>query len=157
MFGNWSLVIGAYRVMSSDPNKKIKVVFACLDWRLHPQIENQFSGEGDGCDMCVTAGSVKSLIDPATQGFMINQIEISKNLHNCQEVVLTMHMDCGAYGGSKSFKDEHDERSACLAELVKAKAIVRQKFFDLHVKTYLIKLDRTINGWGITAEEVQVQ
>jgi len=125
------------RFMSADPNKKIKIVFTCLDWRLHPQIENYFTGEGDGCDMCVTAGSIKELIDPKTQGFMLNQIEISKNLHNCQAVALTMHMDCGAYGGSKSFKNGHDERSACLAELAKAQTIVRKNFPNCRLKLFL--------------------
>jgi hypothetical protein len=141
--------------MSLDPNKKIKVIFACLDWRLHPQIENFFTSEGDGCDMCVTAGSVKALVDPQTQNFMLQQIEISKNLHNCQTVVLTMHIDCGAYGGSKAFHGNDDERSACLAELTKAKTIVRKKFFELRVETYLIGLDHTISGWNIGAEKVQ--
>ncbi len=143
--------------MSADPNKKIKVIFGCLDWRLHPHLENFFAGEDIGCDLCVTAGSVKALIEPETQQFMLNQIEISKNLHNCETVVLTMHIDCGAYGGSKAYGGSEDERSACMAELRKAKEIVRKKFLDLSVDTYLIGLERSVNGWSIKPEKVQIE
>ena len=82
----------------------MKIVFACLDWRLHPAIENYFAQNGMGCDMCVTAGSVKALIDPATQAFLVEQVAISKKLHNCQAAILTIHVDCGAYGGSKAYE-----------------------------------------------------
>ena len=92
--------------MSMDPNKKVKLVFTCLDWRLHPQIEEFFVKDGEGCDCCVTAGSVKGFIDEATREFFLEQVSISLKLHNCQAVILTMHMDCGAYGGSSVFGDE---------------------------------------------------
>lgn len=143
--------------MSIDPNKKVKVIFGCLDWRLHPHLENFFAADDTGCDMCVTAGSVKSLVDPLTRDFMLSQIEVSKNLHNCQAVILTMHIDCGAYGGSKAYNGAEDERSACMAELRKAKEIVRTKFLDLNVDTYLIGLERSVNGWSIKPEKVQIE
>jgi len=142
------------RFMSADPNKKIKIVFTCLDWRLHPQIENYFTGEGDGCDMCVTAGSIKELIDPKTQGFMLNQIEISKNLHNCQAVALTMHMDCGAYGGSGAFSGPEEEISRGKEELRRAKEIIGGRFPELAVKTWLIGLDGKNGEWEISPQEI---
>jgi len=132
--------------MLSHDNKKIKIVFTCLDWRLHPQIENYFSNTEEGIDMCVTAGSIKALIDPATQKFMLDQIAISQNLHHCQSVILTMHTDCGAYGGSAAFNSADQEKSAAITQLKQAKSIVNQKFPNLAAVTYLIKLNSGANG-----------
>jgi len=140
--------------MSSDPNKKIKVVFACLDWRLHPALENYFTQDGTGCDMCVTAGSVKALIDPATQNFLIEQINISKKLHNCQGVILTMHLDCGAYGGSKAWESAEKEIAVCKEQLSFAKAAVSKNFPDLKIESYIIGLEHTQEGWQILPQQV---
>jgi len=155
LFDDWSLGIGAYIIMSSDPNIKVKVVFACLDWRLHPQIEQFFSQNG-GCDMCVTAGSVKDLIAPATQELFLKQISISKQLHNCQGVALTMHMDCGAYGGSAAFEYAAKETQLCKSELVRAKAIVAARFPELSVETWIIGLEHSGSGWNISPERIDL-
>lgn len=135
--------------MSIDPNKTIKIVFACLDWRLHPQVEEYFCQNGAGADMCVTAGSVKDLIDPQTQDLFLKQIEISRNLHHCQAAVLTMHLDCGAYGGSAAFPNKETELAAAKNELAKAEAVIKQKFPDLPVEKYVIGLEKTEAGWNI--------
>jgi hypothetical protein len=140
--------------MSSDPNKKVKLLFACLDWRLHPAIENYFLNFADGCDLCVTAGSVKGLIDSATQSYFLEQINISKKLHNCQAVVLTMHMDCGAYGGSRAFPAEADETANCQDQLSQAKTFVEQNFPEMPVETYIIGLRRNETGWDIQPQKV---
>jgi carbonic anhydrase len=142
--------------MSSDPNKKVKSVFSCLDWRLHPQIENYFTKNGAGADMCVTAGSIKGLINPATQKYLLEQIEISKKLHNCQAVILTMHMDCGAYGGSAVFGDEQKELNNCKNELCRAKKIMASRFPDLAVETYVIALKKNKRGWDIEPKKIDI-
>jgi len=142
--------------MSSDPNVKVKALFACIDWRLHPQLENYFINNGLGCDLCVTAGSVKSLIDPATQGFLLEQIAISKKLHNCQAVVLTMHMDCGAYGGSKAFGGNDAEVANCTRQLNLAKAIVERNFPGLPVESFIINLEKGEAGWNIKPVKIQI-
>ncbi|MCU0653156.1 MAG: hypothetical protein MUD10_02755 [Candidatus Pacebacteria bacterium] len=142
--------------MSSDPNKKVKVLFTCLDWRLHPQVEEFFTKDGVACDMCITAGSVKDLIDPLTREFFLKQIDISKRLHNCQAVILTMHMDCGAYGGSKAYDGLDAEIAGCTDELKKTKAIVEERFPGLPVETYIIDLEHAQNGWNIAPEAVEI-
>ena len=140
--------------MSFDPNKQIKVLFTCLDWRLHSQIENYFIKDNLCCDLCVTAGSIKDLIDPQTQNFFIKQIKISKQLHNCQGVILTMHMDCGAYGGSTAFKDRENEIFAAKNELQKAEDIIKQNFPELPVEKYLVGLELSGNEWVINPQIV---
>jgi len=49
-------------------NKKTKLLFACLDWRLHPQIEEYFA-KNNKCDCCITAGSIKGLIEENSRQF----------------------------------------------------------------------------------------
>ncbi len=142
--------------MSADPNKKIKLLFACLDWRLHPAIENFFIREGQGCDLCVTAGSIKGLNDPATRGFFVEQIAVSKKLHNCAGVILTSHLDCGAYGGSAAFGANGEEFAHHKEQLRLAKEIVSRNFPGLPVETCVIGLKREGNGWSINPQAVEL-
>ncbi len=133
--------------MSSDPNKKIWLLFDCLDWRLHPQLENHFLERHDGCDLCITAGSLKGLIEEPTRAYFLNQIEISKKLHNCQGIILTMHMDCGAYGGSESFKDKETEIEHYKNILEQAKTIILSAYPDTTIEKYIIELEHSYVGW----------
>jgi len=142
--------------MSFDPNKTTKLLFACLDWRLHPAIENYFVRENVACDMCITAGSIKDLINPETRNFFIKQIETSKNLHHCQEAILTMHMDCGAYGGSAAFSGREEEIACYTEELRRAKEIIAGCFPGLAVKTWLVGLDEKNGEWEISPEEINL-
>ena len=140
--------------MSFDPNKKVNLLFACLDWRLHPQIEEYFTKNNQGADLCVTAGSIKGLIDPQTQNYFLAQIEISKKLHNCQAIILTMHLDCGAYGGASAFENKDLEVANAKNELAKARAIVLQKFPELNIQTFIIGLEKTDCEWNIMPQVV---
>jgi hypothetical protein len=142
--------------MSSDPNKTVKVVFACLDWRLHPAIENYFTQDGTGCDMCITAGSLKDMIDPQTQALFVKQVEISKELHNCRAVILTMHLDCGAYGGSKAFADAASEMAACRQQLELGKAVIEKNFPGLPVESYIIGLEHANGAWNILPQKITI-
>lgn len=135
--------------MSSDPNKKIWLLFDCLDWRLHPRLESYFSERHDGCDLCVTAGSLKGLVEEPTRAYFLNQIEISKKLHNCQGVILTMHMDCGAYGGSKNFTSAKTEKDCYEKILSEAEAAIITAFPGMAVEKYIIELEPNDNGWTI--------
>ena len=140
--------------MSANPNKKIYVLFTCLDWRLHPKIEQYFTRNGDGCDCCVTAGSIQGLLDDATQNLFLKQIEISKNLHHCAGVILTMHLDCGAYGGSKNFVTEAAETAHHAAELERATTVISGRSPGLAVERYIVGLRRDGAGWAIEPKRI---
>jgi hypothetical protein len=142
--------------MSFNPDKTTKLLFACLDWRLHPAIENYFATKNVACDMCITAGSIKDLINHETQNFFIKQIETSKNLHYCQEAILTMHMDCGAYGGSAAFSGREEEIACYTEDLRRAKEIIAGCFPGLAVKTWLVGLDEKNGEWKISPEEIKL-
>ncbi len=143
-------------IMSFDPNKTTKLLFTCLDWRLHPAIVDYFAKEDIACDMCITAGSLKGLLDPATQDFFLKQIETSKNLHHCQEVILTMHMDCGAYGGSAAFDGVEEEIACYKNELKRAKQTIGAKFSDLTITTWMINLKNQEGKWQINPQTVNL-
>lgn len=142
--------------MSFDPNKTAKLLFSCLDWRLHPAIDNYFAKENIACDMCVTAGSLKGLLDPQTQDFFLKQIETSKNLHHCQEIVLTMHIDCGAYGGSAAFANAEEEITCYKNELKRAKQTISGKFPEIKISTWIVDLKNRENNWQIVPKSMDL-
>src|SRR5437899_2538696 len=60
----------------------------------------------DQCDRIRLAGGAKCLVptgDDADREFVLKQIRISMALHQTRRVVLTLHSDCGAYGGLAAF------------------------------------------------------
>jgi len=140
--------------MSGDPDKKVLLLFDCLDWRLHPQLENYFKERSGDCDLCVTAGSIKGLIDIETRDFFLGQIEVSKKLHHCAGVILTMHMDCGAFGGSAAFGDRASELAHHKEQLAQAREIIRQAYPEMKVDSFIIDLKRDGNGWLAVPEAV---
>lgn len=139
--------------MTPPSNKKIKLLFACLDWRLHPQIEQYFI-QNNNCDCCITAGSIKGLIEETSRQFFLDQIAVSKKLHACQAVILTAHLDCGAYGGSVAFDNTENEIDFHRKELKGAKMIIAKYFPDLAIENYIIHLEKTNNEWIIKPQQI---
>lgn len=133
--------------MSGDPDKKVKLLFDCLDWRLHPQIENYFKEHFGDCDLCVTAGSIKGFIDLETRNFFLEQIGVSKKLHRCAGVILTMHMDCGAFGGSDAFGGRESELAHHKGLMEKARGIINQAYPEMKVDSFIIDLKKDGGGW----------
>ncbi len=123
------------------------ILFVCLDWRLHPEIENYFQKEYNNYDLCVSAGSLKDLIAENTQDYFLSQIECSRKLHNSQTVVLTMHQDCGAYGGTANFESAEDEFNYYQKVMEEAKLVVLKKFPEAKVIKYFIGLELKENKW----------
>jgi hypothetical protein len=87
-----------------------------------------------------------------------SQVEKSIRLHRTERVILALHMDCGGYGGSKAFADDHErEWNHHRAELEKAATFVFHEFpgikeiechiadFDgLHLVKTIARADRAI-------------
>ena len=90
-------------------------------------------------DLCVSAGSLKDLIAENTKDYFLRQIECSRKLHNSQTVILTMHQDCGAYGGTANFEDAEDEFRHYQKVMDEAEKIVLQKFPKANVVKYFIQ------------------
>lgn len=125
------------------------ILFACLDWRLHLELEDHLKKKYKDFDLCVVAGSLKGLIEKSTRDYFLKQIEISKKLHNSKVIILTMHRDCGAYGGSASFKNPKDEFLHHQKILSEAEKIVSKKFPKSKIIKYFIDLDFKEGKWAI--------
>jgi hypothetical protein len=72
-----------------------------------------------------------------------SQIAKSIKLHHTDRVILMVHMDCGGYGGSKAFNNDHQmEWEHHVAELEKAAAFVHSKFPEIkYIETWIADLD----------------
>jgi carbonic anhydrase len=76
---------------------------SCFDSRFQKSFERHFEKLGIRlADPIKVAGGAKALCSPndeAEREFMLSQIRTSVRLHQTRLVILTLHSDCGAYGG----------------------------------------------------------
>ena len=125
-------------------HKRISIVVSCIDYRFWPQALPLLKDKYGDFDLIEIAGSSKSLTSPLEEEdktTLLENIGISIRLHNPQKIILTNHIDCGAYGGSKNFKSQEEEIIFHRKELVKAKETVKERFPQLPVETELLILD----------------
>ena len=73
-------------------------------------------------------------------------VELSKQLHDIDKIVVIDHMDCGAYrilyDNEEMTKDEEYELHT--KNLNKFKTIASKKFPSLKISTYLIEIDGSV-------------
>ncbi len=97
------------------------------------------------CDRIRLAGGAKCLTAPAgdpDREFVLKQIGISMALHQTRRIVLTLHSDCGAYGGLAAFGgDPRVEALRQAEELRKGAANLRAIHPELAVEAYFIDFD----------------
>ena len=141
----------------NNPYSCPAILFTCLDWRLHPDVEDYFKKEYKNFDLCVSAGSLKDLIDETTQEYFLRQIKCSRELHNSQTVILTMHQDCGAYGGTANFKNAEDEFDHYQKIMTEAETIIIKKFPEAKIVKYFIGLEFENNKWISSPKRTQIQ
>jgi len=136
----------------SSPNEEYVAdacIFFCFDdrfWRLRKTLIKERGFKN--IDPVIVAGSAKTLAgeNPAARDFLLDQIGISRRLHHVKEVILVLHIDCGAYGFSKSFPSRDEEYRHHEAELTKAKAVVNGRFPDLVVSCFIADFDGLHKG-----------
>lgn len=107
----------------------------CLDFRIQKAIQDYLEKKGllGNCDIVSVAGGVKTAVNPG-HDFILNQIRISKRLHDIKEIILINHTDCGAYDGD-------DEKS--LSDLQKTKTLLQGIFGGVEIKMALAKIAPT--------------
>jgi carbonic anhydrase len=108
------------------------VVVTCIDFRFQKFIDTKISenlGERNH-DRVAWAGGVKDWDN------VMNQIDISKRLHDISEVVLMNHEECGAYGEAGT-PEKHSE------DLKAAREEVLKKYPEMDVKLFYVHLDGT--------------
>jgi carbonic anhydrase len=113
------------------------ILFHCIDFRLINETSrwmNEQSLIGD-CDVVAVAGSSKAIVDGSDniRDFLLGQINTSCTLHNCQQVVLVHHSDCGAYRNSYNFASPEEEKAKQVIDMKKAEEIIKDRFPELKV------------------------
>lgn len=108
------------------------IVITCIDFRFQDFINNwtRKNFAPITYDRVAFAGGVKDF------QAILSQIEISKKLHNIHKVILINHEDCGAYGELGS-EEKHSR------DLSQAKKNISEKYPDLLISTYFLRLDGT--------------
>ena len=108
------------------------IIVTCIDFRFQEYINNWIakSFQPKTFDRVAFAGGVKSL------DIIMDQIETVYNLHHIKKVVLINHEDCGAYGEAGT-PEKHAE------DLKNAASQIKQRYPDLVIETYFLRLDGT--------------
>ena len=125
-------------------DKKIEVIISCIDYRFWPEALSIFEKNFGRFDVIEMAGGSKNIASPMhqfDQQAILENIKVSIDLHQAKVIILTNHIDCGAYGGSKKFDTMKEEVAFHKKELKKAKEICQRKFPNLAVKTFLLTRD----------------
>ncbi|MDP3735197.1 MAG: hypothetical protein Q8R39_02085 [bacterium] len=134
------------------------VVFLCIDWRLHPDADNYFREKFGSFDPPTTAGGIKDFFaEDGGEGYLVSQLVKSILLHDPEEIVLTIHTDCGAYGGSKAFDSREDELAHHRRELARTAALILEKYPAKHISTYILDLAPAESGWHTRAIPVTTE
>jgi hypothetical protein len=124
-----------------------------MDWRLHPQLENQVRERvGGSIDLVMVPGGVQALLgndQPAVRDFLLHSIEISVRLHGIGRLVLANHTDCGAYGGRQAFASDQAEQARHQADLRAARQVIEQRISGLAFDLVLVTLGDSGTGWQV--------
>ncbi|MDD5569157.1 MAG: hypothetical protein PHG23_01965 [Candidatus Pacebacteria bacterium] len=114
------------------------IIFKCIDFRLQNETkrwlaETNLTGD---CDVVSIAGASKGLSDdePAVVKLLLEQIEISHNLHGAKKVILIHHSDCGKYKGAYDFADDAEEKLTQITDMDKSEEIIKKHFPDMAVE-----------------------
>ena len=108
----------------------------CFDDRFYKLLKAFGKQEGFvHIDLVKIAGGAKALasIEGASldRDFVLNQVKTSARLHGTKRVVLMLHRDCGAYGGSKSFAGADAEKAELTKQLHQAQDLVKKELHDV--------------------------
>lgn len=95
-----------------------------MDFRLTKAIDAWMEKEHimNDADILSIGGAGKPLSDdpdsPVAK-MLLDQLTLSKRLHNIQTVYLIHHTDCGAYGGHSAFESREKEKQTHRADMEK--------------------------------------
>ena len=127
--------------MKFESSKEHYAANACVVWcfddRFYKLLKAFGKQEGfSHIDLVKIAGGAKALATGAEgaspdRDFVLNQIKTSARLHGTKRVVLMLHRDCGAYGGSKSFADADVEKAELVTQLHQAQDLVKKELADV--------------------------
>jgi len=117
-----------------------------MDFRLEHAIHDYLTSHdicGDA-DIISIAGATKGVNDPADSS-VENQIALSKQLHDIQDLILINHTDCGGYGGRAAFPSKEEEYKHHQSELMSAKQTLAVRYPNLNIITLIADIDEEGN------------
>lgn len=125
------------------PHTCSTLIINCMDFRLQkPLIEfaESLGLKGD-YDLISVGGAGKSLASPKDsrdRDFLLEQIDISINLHKASKIIIAHHKDCGAYGGSNNFGSDEEEKMQHFTDMKKSAEIIKEKYPEAQIELYYI-------------------
>ncbi|PJA92924.1 MAG: hypothetical protein CO132_05445 [Candidatus Kerfeldbacteria bacterium CG_4_9_14_3_um_filter_45_8] len=93
-------------------------------------------------DRVAIAGDIKNVVRPSKPGdaeLILRQIEISKELHDIEEVVIISHQNCGAYGELAGLSADQ-ELSVHTQDLLAAREIIISRVPGIRVLIFFATL-----------------
>lgn len=129
-----------------DPYTADAAVVMCFDLRFNLGVHKYLKRIGAAhYDLIKVAGGAKCLASPENEEerhFVLEQIRKSIRLHQTRRVILTVHADCGAYGGAKAFHgDEAAEASHHEAELLTATKLLQDVIPGILIEGYFVNFE----------------
>ncbi len=77
----------------------------------------------------------------------LENIRFAVKAHHISHVVLTQHLDCGAYGGHTAFDSPAEERETLICDMAELKEELLASVSGIEVLTLLLK--DSADGWQI--------
>ena len=119
---------------------------ACVVWCFDDRFSGllaEFGKTMRNFDLVKIAGGAKSLANGASpaRDFARDQIKTSIRLHGTKKIVLMLHRDCGAYGGSKSFADAAAELENMKSQLHAAAEYLKGEIPETPIELYFADTD----------------
>lgn len=118
---------------------KVSTVIKCIDFRQNGFFKDWLTKNNwQNSDIISVAGSVKEFANgkQEIQDWILSMIKISRDGHGSREIILTGHSTCGAY----AIENEEEEKKVQLEDMEKAETIIKEKFPDVEVKKFWLKL-----------------
>ena len=125
-------------------DKKLSIIVSCIDYRFWPKTLQLLKRKFGNFDSIELAGASKNIASPshkADRHAILESIKVAVDLHKAKTLILTNHLDCGAYGGSKNFASYKKELDFHKRELQKAKRFIKKIFPKLKTKTVFLMKD----------------
>lgn len=137
-----------------DVHKVEAAIVHCLDPRFQ-KAHRAFIEQELGIrhyDSYVLPGGAKNLLEEEFGKKLFEKInDVSFKLHGACRIILIIHRDCGAYGGTKAFASTHDEKHRQESDLRLAREMFCLHLPEITTETYSL----TINDGQCKFEKVE--
>ncbi len=131
--------------ISKDHYEADACIVWCYDHRFSEALKALLLAKGiQKYDLVCVAGGANALsssVSMASREFVLSQIETSARLHKTKKIILMMHKDCGAYGGSKAFDNDQKE-----TEFLELKLSEAKEFLSRQISVPIEKVIVDFNG-----------